>query len=248
MGAWRAVVARRDESVRDSLRRSLHARHDVKCPRAWTLPSPVDAQNAPTATWKTAQNAVSHSAHTHHRQRALHTKNLTLPDRTKTHKPRTQNPELRTKNPERRTQNNEHETRLRHTPCPDTRTMAAVKHHEDLVAWQLSEQLRQAVVAILAKPHRRQASHILRSDRTVCQVRTVEHRRRLLPLQATRVRPIHADRSRLPRRDTEPPPRCAQRQGDYRGRLRQTPGHSRDQRLRRQRSYTRHLRNCPNRD
>ena len=26
----------------------------------------VDAQNAPTATWKTAQNAVSHSAHTHH--------------------------------------------------------------------------------------------------------------------------------------------------------------------------------------
>ena len=28
---------------------------------------PVDAQNAPTATWKTAQNAVSHSAHTHER-------------------------------------------------------------------------------------------------------------------------------------------------------------------------------------
>ena len=27
---------------------------------------PVDAQNASTATWKTAQNAVSHSAHTHH--------------------------------------------------------------------------------------------------------------------------------------------------------------------------------------
>jgi hypothetical protein len=27
----------------------------------------VDAQNAPTATWKTAENAVSHSAHTHHR-------------------------------------------------------------------------------------------------------------------------------------------------------------------------------------
>jgi hypothetical protein len=24
----------------------------------------VDAQNAPTATWKTAQTAVSHSAHT----------------------------------------------------------------------------------------------------------------------------------------------------------------------------------------
>jgi hypothetical protein len=27
----------------------------------------VDAENAPTAPWKTAQNAVSHSAHTHHR-------------------------------------------------------------------------------------------------------------------------------------------------------------------------------------
>jgi hypothetical protein len=27
---------------------------------------PMDAQNAPTGTWKTAQNAVSHSAHTHH--------------------------------------------------------------------------------------------------------------------------------------------------------------------------------------
>jgi len=26
----------------------------------------VDAQTAPTATWKTAQSAVSHSAHTHH--------------------------------------------------------------------------------------------------------------------------------------------------------------------------------------
>ncbi len=26
----------------------------------------VDAQNAPTVPWKTAQNAVSHSAHTHH--------------------------------------------------------------------------------------------------------------------------------------------------------------------------------------
>ena len=28
---------------------------------------PVDAKNAPTRTWKTAQHAVSHSAHTHHR-------------------------------------------------------------------------------------------------------------------------------------------------------------------------------------
>ena len=28
--------------------------------------APMDAKNAPTGTWKTAQNAVSHSAHTHH--------------------------------------------------------------------------------------------------------------------------------------------------------------------------------------
>lgn len=28
---------------------------------------PMDAKNAPTGTWKTAQIAVSHSAHTHHR-------------------------------------------------------------------------------------------------------------------------------------------------------------------------------------
>jgi hypothetical protein len=27
----------------------------------------VDAKNAPTGIWKTAQNAVSHSAHTRHR-------------------------------------------------------------------------------------------------------------------------------------------------------------------------------------
>lgn len=26
---------------------------------------PVDAKNAPTGIWKTAQNAVSHTAHTH---------------------------------------------------------------------------------------------------------------------------------------------------------------------------------------
>ncbi len=47
---------------------------------------PVDAQDAPTGTWKTAQNAVSHSAHTHHRftkrkteETAPHTECLTLP-------------------------------------------------------------------------------------------------------------------------------------------------------------------------
>jgi len=40
--------------------------------------SPADAKTASTGPWKTAQNAVSHSAHTHH-QLALHTKILTLP-------------------------------------------------------------------------------------------------------------------------------------------------------------------------
>jgi hypothetical protein len=53
----------------------------------------VDAQHAPTAPWKTAQNAVSHSAHTHFSLRwigrqqnadykvkaASHTKSRTLP-------------------------------------------------------------------------------------------------------------------------------------------------------------------------
>src|SRR5215208_2795469 len=53
----------------------------------------ADAENAPTATWKTARGAVSHSAHTHHRlvgearpqiriygvNPASHTKFLTLP-------------------------------------------------------------------------------------------------------------------------------------------------------------------------
>src|SRR5262245_35812584 len=33
----------------------------------------VDAQNAPTAPWKTAQTAVSHSAHTHNRLGARRT-------------------------------------------------------------------------------------------------------------------------------------------------------------------------------
>jgi hypothetical protein len=37
----------------------------------------VDAQNASTAPWKTAQNAVSHSAHTHSRFRSK--KNKTKP-------------------------------------------------------------------------------------------------------------------------------------------------------------------------
>ena len=57
-------------------------------PRRMDAAVPVDAQNAPTATWKTAENAVSHSAHTHHLyvrregtkdDHASHTKILKLP-------------------------------------------------------------------------------------------------------------------------------------------------------------------------
>jgi four helix bundle protein len=48
--------------------------------------------------------------------------------------------------------------------------MAGVKHHEDLVAWQLSESLRQAVVALLAKPavarHLEFCDQIRRSSRS----------------------------------------------------------------------------------
>ena len=48
--------------------------------------------------------------------------------------------------------------------------MAGVRHHEDLVAWQLSEKLRQAVLAILAKPtvarHRTFCDQIERSTRS----------------------------------------------------------------------------------
>jgi hypothetical protein len=46
---------------------------------------PVDAKHAPTGPWKTAQTAVSHSAHTHSRFygedeiNRPHTKFLTLP-------------------------------------------------------------------------------------------------------------------------------------------------------------------------
>ena len=61
---WRAG----DESIRDSLRRSLFALDGVKCNARMDAAGAVDAQNAPTAPWKTAQNAVSHSAHTPHAQ------------------------------------------------------------------------------------------------------------------------------------------------------------------------------------
>jgi hypothetical protein len=40
---------------------------------------PADAKSASTVPWKTAQTAVSHSAHTHYRLTAPHTKKLTLP-------------------------------------------------------------------------------------------------------------------------------------------------------------------------
>src|SRR5438093_9924592 len=42
-------------------------RRNVRDDRAHGRCRPVDAKTAPTRTWKTAQNAVSHSAHTHHR-------------------------------------------------------------------------------------------------------------------------------------------------------------------------------------
>src|SRR4029450_6449590 len=38
-----------------------------KLPRRMDAAGAMDVQNAPTAPWKTAQTAVSHSAHTHHR-------------------------------------------------------------------------------------------------------------------------------------------------------------------------------------
>jgi hypothetical protein len=89
----------------------------------------VDAQNAPTAPWKTAHNAASHSVHTHHRfcegtiekrpyqlNAALHTKFLTLP---RTKPPRTTNgiknrTKNGTQNPEPNTES-EHEQRTEKT-------------------------------------------------------------------------------------------------------------------------------------
>jgi putative transposase len=48
-----------DAFERGTRRRRMSVRMDAAVP--------VDAQTAPTGTWTTAQNAVSHSAHTHHR-------------------------------------------------------------------------------------------------------------------------------------------------------------------------------------
>src|SRR6266540_2819449 len=110
MGTHRVLLATGDEPIRDSRCRSLFSVHHVKCERM-DAAGAVDAQNAPTVPWKTAQNAVSHSAHPHHRfrrkkepnesrQPALHTKFRTVPIRTAR---RTSNPEPRTPNLEPRT-------------------------------------------------------------------------------------------------------------------------------------------------
>ncbi len=72
-------VAPGHESIRDSLRRIALFRRRRKMHPRMDAAVPVDAQNAPTGTWKTAQNAVSHSAHTHRHLTALHTEILTLP-------------------------------------------------------------------------------------------------------------------------------------------------------------------------
>src|SRR5262245_61961626 len=67
---------RRCGSLPCSMKNGLRSRERRMHPRM-DAAVPVDAQNAPTATWKTAQNAVSHSAQTH--QPVSHTKFLTLP-------------------------------------------------------------------------------------------------------------------------------------------------------------------------
>ena len=55
-----------DEGPPSRTRRMLRRRMDAA--------GPADAENAPTGPWKTAQNAVSHSVHTHHRHRLTHKK------------------------------------------------------------------------------------------------------------------------------------------------------------------------------
>ena len=70
-------------------------------------------------------------------------------------------------NTEQRTPNEEPENQ-KSIVMPLPPRMAGVKHHEDLVAWQLSESLRQAIVALLAKPalmgHRGFCDQISRSS------------------------------------------------------------------------------------
>src|SRR5947208_2221196 len=69
MGTRRDHLESRDAAVCRALRRSLSQTTDVKCEARMDAAVPMDAKNAPTGTWKTAQNTVSHSAHTHHRFR-----------------------------------------------------------------------------------------------------------------------------------------------------------------------------------
>ena len=140
---------------------------------------------------------------------------------TRNPEPRTTNYELRTTNHEPRTTNHEPKPA---PPCHADQVMAGVKHHEDLEAWQLSENLRQAIVALLATTVGSQASRILRSDRTFQPIRAGEHRRRFFPLQAARLRALHAHRPRLPGRNPKPSPRCPERQDDLAGRVRQRVG------------------------
>jgi transposase-like protein len=74
--------------ARNSLRFSMKiaSRHPQrKMQTRMDAAGPVDAQIAPTGPWKTAESAVSHSAHTHHpivdqgTRNASHTENLTIP-------------------------------------------------------------------------------------------------------------------------------------------------------------------------
>ena len=70
MGARAPFLENRDAiSSRSSTRIASRPPTGVECNARMDAAVPVDAQNAPTGTWKTAQNAVSHSAHTHHRSR-----------------------------------------------------------------------------------------------------------------------------------------------------------------------------------
>src|SRR5262245_30668611 len=79
MGTPHPALENRHAPVCDSLRRPLHHLHRRRMTTRMDAAVPVDAQNAPTRPWKTAQNAVSHSAHTHHRQRLTHKKPDTPP-------------------------------------------------------------------------------------------------------------------------------------------------------------------------
>src|SRR5947208_4481646 len=92
MGAHLALLARRDESIRDSVRRSLFAIDGVKCNGAWTLPEPWTHRTRPPLLGKphrtrfpTAPTRVivfrSKKNRTKSCQPALHTKFRTLPRR-----------------------------------------------------------------------------------------------------------------------------------------------------------------------